>query len=96
MPGKDIKISDKIKYISILNENGELDKALEPDISEGLLLRRYRTMLLSRNFDERLLSLQRQGRIGTFPHPTLSETEGEAAEIFLGSATHILSKSSNS
>jgi dihydrolipoamide dehydrogenase len=30
------------------------------------------------------------------PHPTLSETEGEAAEIFLGSATHILSKSSMS
>lgn len=30
------------------------------------------------------------------PHPTLSETEGEAAEIFLGSATHILSKSSKS
>ena len=26
------------------------------------------------------------------PHPTLSETEGEAAEIFLGSATHILNK----
>jgi dihydrolipoamide dehydrogenase len=27
------------------------------------------------------------------PHPTLSETESEAAELFLGSATHILSKS---
>ncbi len=26
------------------------------------------------------------------PHPTLSETEGEAAELFLGSATHILNK----
>ncbi len=26
------------------------------------------------------------------PHPTLSETEGEAAEIFLGSATHIMNK----
>lgn len=26
------------------------------------------------------------------PHPTLSETEGEAAEIFLGMATHILPK----
>jgi dihydrolipoamide dehydrogenase len=24
------------------------------------------------------------------PHPTLSETVGEAAEVFLGSATHIL------
>ena len=26
------------------------------------------------------------------PHPTLSETEGEAAEIFLGSATHMLAR----
>jgi len=26
------------------------------------------------------------------PHPTLSETEGEAAELYLGSSTHILSK----
>jgi len=26
------------------------------------------------------------------PHPTLSETEAEAAELYLGSATHILSK----
>ena len=26
------------------------------------------------------------------PHPTLSETEGEAAEIFLGTATHILNR----
>ena len=67
MPRKEIKIPDRIEYISILNKNGELDKDLEPDISEELLLRLYRTMLLARNFDERLLSLQRQGRIGTFP-----------------------------
>ena len=31
--------------------------------------------------------------LSVHPHPTLSETEGEAAEIFLGSATHILSGS---
>ena len=30
------------------------------------------------------------------PHPTLSETEGEAAELFLGSATHLMSKKSTS
>ena len=30
------------------------------------------------------------------PHPTLSETEGEAAELYLGSATHILSKKKKS
>ncbi|MCU0540099.1 MAG: dihydrolipoyl dehydrogenase [Desulfobacterales bacterium] len=29
------------------------------------------------------------------PHPTLSETESEAAEMFLGSATHILAKGSS-
>jgi hypothetical protein len=26
------------------------------------------------------------------PHPTLSETAAEAAELYLGSATHILAK----
>jgi dihydrolipoamide dehydrogenase len=26
------------------------------------------------------------------PHPTLSETEAEAAELYLGTATHILAK----
>jgi dihydrolipoamide dehydrogenase len=28
------------------------------------------------------------------PHPTLSETQGEAAELFLGSPTHILPRKS--
>ena len=28
------------------------------------------------------------------PHPTLSETESEVADVFLGSATHMLSKKS--
>ena len=67
MPRKEIKFPDKIENISILNEYGELDEALEPDIPQDFLLRLYRTMQLSRKFDERLLSLQRQGRIGTFP-----------------------------
>jgi len=67
MPRNEINIPDKVEYISILNEDGELDKALEPEIPEEFLLRLYRTMYLARKFDERLLSLQRQGRIGTFP-----------------------------
>lgn len=67
MPRKEIDIADRIDYISILDEKGELDRSLEPDVPEELLLRLYRTMYLARRFDERLLSLQRQGRIGTFP-----------------------------
>ena len=66
MPRKQIDISDKVEYLSILNEKGQLDSKLEPDIPAEVLVKIYRTMLLARRFDERLLNLQRQGRIGTF------------------------------
>ena len=67
MPRKKINIPDfKVEYLSILNEKGEVDKKLEPEIPEELLFKLHRAMLLGRRFDERLLSLQRQGRIGTF------------------------------
>ncbi len=67
MPRSTINIPDSIEYLSILNEKGELDGSLEPDIPDELLLKLYRTLVLGRKFDERLLNLQRQGRIGTFP-----------------------------
>ncbi|MGD8947605.1 MAG: thiamine pyrophosphate-dependent enzyme, partial [Desulfobacterales bacterium] len=67
MPRKEIEIDDKIEYLSVLNENGDLDKDLEPDIPDEILFELYRIMTLARKFDERLLNLQRQGRIGTFP-----------------------------
>jgi len=66
MPRKEIAISEKVEYRSILNDKGQLDKELEPDIGEDVLLKLHRTMLLARRFDERILNLQRQGRIGTF------------------------------
>ena len=67
MPKTKIELPDTIEHLSILNERGELDPTLEPAIPDALLLKLHRTMLLARRFDERLLSLQRQGRIGTFP-----------------------------
>jgi len=67
MPKTRIALPDAIDYLSILDENGNLDTDLEPALDDSLLLRLYQTMLLARRFDERLLSLQRQGRIGTFP-----------------------------
>jgi pyruvate dehydrogenase E1 component alpha subunit len=67
MPKKKLNIPNfKVDYLSILNEKGEVDKKLEPEIPEELVLKLHRAMLLGRRFDERLLSLQRQGRIGTF------------------------------
>jgi pyruvate dehydrogenase E1 component alpha subunit len=67
MPRTRITITENIDSLSILDENGKLDEELEPDISGEMLLELYQAMLLGRRFDERLLDLQRQGRIGTFP-----------------------------
>jgi len=67
MPRKKINLGQELEYLSILDEKGTCDAELEPDIPEELLLKLYRTMVLARKFDERLLNLQRQGRIGTFP-----------------------------
>ena len=67
MPRETIDVAEKIEYLSILNAEGGLDKALEPAIEPEVLLKLHETLLLARRFDERLLDLQRQGRIGTFP-----------------------------
>ena len=66
MPKKEIDLEYKIEHLSILNQDGELDSDLDPDISDDLLLRMHRMMLLTRRFDERMLNLQRQGKMGTF------------------------------
>lgn len=66
MPKKEIEPEYKITHLSILNQDGELDAELEPDISDNLLEKMHRIMLLTRRFDERMLKLQRQGKMGTF------------------------------
>ncbi|HET7315389.1 pyruvate dehydrogenase (acetyl-transferring) E1 component subunit alpha [Salinisphaera sp.] len=66
MPRTAVELEYSVEYLSILDENGDLDTELEPDIEDDQLHKMFRTMLLSRRFDERLLTLQRQGRIGTF------------------------------
>ncbi len=66
MPRTEIDIPYRVEYLSILDEHGRLDEALEPDLSAEFLLGLFRAMLQGRRLDERLLNLQRQGRIGTF------------------------------
>ena len=66
MPRVPIEPRFAIEHLSILDSEGNLDAALEPEIAGGELERMYRVMLLARRFDERMLRLQRQGRIGTF------------------------------
>ena len=66
MPRKKIDLPDTVEHLSILDADGEVDTELMPDLDEDQLQHIHRMMLLSRRFDERLLSLQRRGQIGTF------------------------------
>jgi pyruvate dehydrogenase E1 component alpha subunit len=56
----------QVEYLSILDSDGNLDTALEPKLADTELKSLYRSMLLARRLDERMVRLQRQGRIGTF------------------------------
>src|SRR5215475_773442 len=67
MPRTPLEPRFTIEHLSILDSDGNLDTALEPDIAPDELKRMYRAMVLGRRLDERMVRLQRQGRIGTFP-----------------------------
>src|SRR5467141_199342 len=66
MPRTPLEPRFSVEYLSILDSEGNLDSALDPGLPPAELKRLYRAMLLARRLDERMVRLQRQGRIGTF------------------------------
>lgn len=66
MPREVVELPYEVDYLSILDKDGNVDEELEPELSDDQLLELHRYMLWGRRFDERMLRLQRQGRIGTF------------------------------
>jgi len=70
--------------VQILDADGAvLDDAAVPDLADDQFVSMYREMWLARHLDERAISLQRQGRLGTYP----SLAGQEAAQI---GSTHAL------
>lgn len=67
MPRARIALADEIEYLSILDEDGNVDAALDPRLPPHELQKLYRGLLLGRRFDERMIMLSRQGRIGNYP-----------------------------
>ncbi|PYM32784.1 MAG: pyruvate dehydrogenase (acetyl-transferring) E1 component subunit alpha [Candidatus Rokuibacteriota bacterium] len=66
MPRTVLEPRFQVEYLSILDSEGHLDAALEPKLSPDELRALYRAMILGRRLDERMVRLQRQGRLGTF------------------------------
>src|SRR5215470_12484696 len=71
----------QVEHLSILDSEGNLDTALEPKLADTDLRSLYRAMLLARRLDERMVRLQRQGRIGTFA-PTKGQEAAQIGSIF--------------
>jgi len=72
----------KSETLRVLNKDGFCDELRRPDISDEQLDDFYRKMVLSRTFDRKLMSMQRQGRLGTYV-----PTEGqEACQIAMAAA----------
>jgi len=75
---------DPSERIQVLDEDGQVrEDATVPDLSDDQFVEMYRQLRLGRHFDERAVSLQRQGRMGTYP-PMAGQ---EAAQV--GSAMAI-------
>ena len=70
--------------LSVIRDDGSVDPKTDPSLSEDDALRLYRGMMLERILDNRMLALQRQGRIG-FYGPAIGQ---EAAIVGAAMAMH--------
>jgi pyruvate dehydrogenase E1 component alpha subunit len=73
---------DEADFVRTLDPDGAVVGDV-PDLTDDRLLAIYRDMVLTRHFDERMVSLQRQGRIGTYA-PAVGQ---EASQV---GSTHAL------
>ncbi len=74
--------SGAIDYLQVMDENGNVDMQLMPDMPDSKIVDMYKYMLFARNLDAKTLSLQRQGRAATYA-PLIGE---EATQIGVASA----------
>ena len=65
MDTKPIDLGD-IEVLQVLDEQGNVNPTRDPGLSDEELLSVHRAMVLSRAFDARMLTMQRQGEMGTF------------------------------
>ena len=56
----------RIEALQVLDEHGNIDQARDPGLDDTELLAVHRAMVLTRAFDSRMLTMQRQGEMGTF------------------------------
>jgi len=71
----------KGEMLRILHPDGRLEEALRPDLSDQTVQELYRSMVIVRTADQRALSLQRQGRLGTYA-PVYGQEAAQVASAY--------------
>ncbi len=56
----------EVKTLQIMDESGKTDSKLMPKLTDKTVKEMYKFMVFGRGLDDKMLALQRQGRIGTF------------------------------
>ncbi len=56
----------EVPYLQILDERSKINSKLMPSIQKNVLIEMYKSLVLTRAFDDKALKLQRQGRLGTY------------------------------
>lgn len=69
-----------IEVLQILDEHGQLDKSLDPPLDDDMLRKMHRALVLTRAFDHRMLTMQRQGEMGTFA-PNLGQEACQLGQV---------------
>lgn len=64
------------EMVSILSPDGSCDESLRPDLVDDQIRTMYRQMLTMRLYDRKAVSMQRQGRFGTY-----AQMEGQEASM---------------
>lgn len=62
----DLHVDTELPVIQVLQEDGTIAKGMEPGLSKDDLVNLYRHMLMVRVLDDRMMTLQRQGRLGFY------------------------------
>ena len=57
----------KGEMLRVMDEEGAVDRSLMPKLSKEVLIKAYRTMVLTRMADDKAVKLQRQGKLGAYP-----------------------------
>lgn len=69
-----------IEVLQVINEHGEVDGALDPNLDDAMLMKIHRGLILTRIFDHRMLTMQRQGEMGTFA-PNLGQEACQLGQV---------------